>query len=271
MPVFTINDLESLSSFFHGKMGNALGEALMKLLCVNDINKLYDNNKSLSGPDFTTAVLKELDVNYTVRHSEVIENLKDRNFITVSNHPYGGIDGLILVDFFGHIRTDYKVIVNKVLGRIKPLNDSFINVIPTGKKRSIPKNDSIQGIRSVVGHVNSGHPIGIFPSGAISDFNMFRFRVEDRKWQEPVIRLVKKLHVPVLPVKFLGINSALFYALGLIDWRVRLMKLPSELFNKKGKDIELILGDIITPEEIDVYSTPEELGEFLRESVYKLK
>lgn len=271
MPLLTINELQGLSPVFKGKCGKFLAQGLMDISCVSRINELYDKYWFLKGPDFTDAVLSDLGVRYEIKNKDVMNQLRNEAFITISNHPYGGIDGLILVDFVGHFRPDYKVMVNKVLGRIENLSDNFIDVIPTGRKHGKPENESIHGIRSVVEHVVSGHPVGIFPAGAISDINLLKFRVEDRQWQEPVIRLIKRLRVPVLPIRFNGGNSALFYSLGIIDWRIRLLKLPSELFNKKGKTVKLILGDLISPEQLDEYHDIGVLGNFLREKVYNLK
>ena len=239
MPLLTINELQGLSPVFKGKCGKFLAQGLMDISCVSRINELYDKYWFLKGPDFTDAVLSDLGVRYEIKNKDVMNQLRNEAFITISNHPYGGIDGLILVDFVGHFRPDYKVMVNKVLGRIENLSDNFIDVI--------------------------------FPAGAISDINLLKFRVEDRQWQEPVIRLIKRLRMPVLPIRFNGGNSALFYSLGIIDWRIRLLKLPSELFNKKGKTVKLILGDLISPEQLDEYHDIGALGNFLREKVYNLK
>lgn len=271
MPLLTVKELQDSSYIFRGKIGKILAQGLMDISCVSRINALYDRYPSLKGPDFTSAILEDLGVQYEIKNRNAIDVLREGAFITISNHPYGGLDGLILVDFIGHFRPDYKVMVNKVLGRIKNLDDNFIDVIPTGRKQGKPENESIHGIRSVVEHVCSGHPVGIFPAGAISDVNLSKFRIEDRQWQESVIRLIKKLRVPILPIRFLGGNSSLFYSLGLIDWRIRLMKLPSELFNKKGKTVKLILGNVISPELQDEYSDIEAFRTFLRENVYNLK
>lgn len=270
MPVLTISDFQEYSSVFNGKYGKILAKGLMNVLCISRINELYDRHKALEGPDFTDAILKDLGVKYEVKNREVINTLNNRSFITISNHPYGGIDGLILVDFLGRFRFDYKIMVNRILKRIVTLDNNFIEVIPTGIKRVNPKKESIQGVKTVLEHVEAGHPVGIFPSGAISDFKLRNWCIEDRQWQRAVIRLIKKLHVPILPVGFSGGNSALFYSLGLLDWRIRLLKLPSELFNKRNKTVQLVLGNIIMPEQQDGYADIEDFGRFLRENVYKL-
>lgn len=270
MPVLTIGDLQEYSTVFNGKYGKILAKGLMNALCISRINELYDRHKTLEGPDFTDAILRDLGIKYEIRNQGVINPLNNTSFITISNHPYGGIDGLILVDFIGRFRSDYKIMVNRILERVVTLDNNFIDVVPTGQKRIKPEMESIHGVKAVLEHVQAGHPIGIFPSGAISDFKLRKWCVEDRQWQKSVIRLIKKLHVPILPVGFPGGNSALFYSLGLLDWRIRLLKLPSELFNKKNKTVQLVLGNIIMPEQQDDYQDIEDFGNFLRENVYKL-
>lgn len=98
----------------------------------------------------------DIGVEYEVKNPDVLDKLPDGPFITISNHPYGSIDGIILVDLFGHIRPDFKVIVNKFLSRIDTLSDNFICVTPTGEKRTGPTKDSIHGIKVAINHVRSG-------------------------------------------------------------------------------------------------------------------
>ena len=240
----------------------------MRMLSIDKVNDLYDRNSSVTGPDFAKAVLKDIGVEYEVLNNDVLKQLPDGPFITISNHPYGHIDGVMLVYLFGHIRPDFKVMVNKFLGRIENLRDNFICVTPTGTERTGPTKESIQGIKEAVAHIRSGGVLGLFPSGAVSDLSVKDRCIRDREWQEPVIRLIKKMNVPVVPVHFLDRNSNFYYSLGLLDWRVRLLRLPAEVFNKRGKLTRIALGEIISPEELQKYEDIDELRDFLRNKVY---
>lgn len=272
MPLLTDKELADISPIFRGNAGNILARLLMRIFSVNSLNDLYDRNCSFQGEDFARTILNELNIKYSIKNSDALANMPEGAFITISNHPYGSIDGVILVDMFGHLRNDYKVIVNKILSRIRALDRNFINVTPKGNEMTArPTKDSIFGIREAVSHVKNGHPLGIFPSGAVSDFSLRDGCVRDRQWQEPIIRMIKRLRVPILPVKFLGGNSPFFYSLGLIDWRVRILRLPAEVLNKRNKTQELALGNIILPEEQDRYENINDFGVFLRNKVYNLK
>ena len=268
MPLLTLKELESMSPVFRGGMGNAFGRTLMRMLSVDKVNDLYDRNSSYTGPDFAEKVLEDIDVHYDVIGVERLGRLPDGPFITISNHPYGSIDGVMLVDLFGHLRSDYKVMVNGFLSRIETLKDNFICVTPTGNERTAPTKESLRGIKEAIEHVRAGHPLGIFPSGAVSDLSLKDRCIRDRQWQEPVIRLIKKLRVPVVPVKFMDRNSDFYYSLGLIDWRVRLLRLPSEVFNKSGKLTRIRIGEPISPQEQDRYSDIDIFTGFLRSKIY---
>ncbi|MGM9763693.1 MAG: 1-acyl-sn-glycerol-3-phosphate acyltransferase [Candidatus Cryptobacteroides sp.] len=280
MGLLELKELEMVP-LFRGRIGNALGRSVFRWFSVDKLNALYDRNAHITGPDFAAAVLKDLGISYQVGLAglpvtgeacieKVREMVGDGPFITISNHPYGSLDGVAIADLMGHIRQDYKIIVNKILARIKALESNFITVTPTGEERTDPTAASISGIRQAMLQLREGGGLGIFPSGAVSDKSLKDGCVRDREWQEPIMRLIKKANVPVLPIRFFDGNSPLYYNLGLIDWKVRLLRLPAEVFNKDGKPFRIGVGSIITPEEQKKYDDLGAFTAFLRSSVYEM-
>lgn len=271
MPLLSIEELSNASPIFRGCAGKKFAQSLLRLFRVEKVNQLYDNNYQYKGPEFASHVLQDIGVDYQVGGLENLNNLPEGAFITISNHPYGSIDGIILVDLFAHINPDFKVMVNNFLSRIEPLNENFIAVTPTGKRREAATKESIAGVRNAIKHLKNGKPLGIFPSGAVSDLSLKEGCIRDREWQEAIIRLIKKARVPIVPVRFFDGNSKFYYNLGLIDWKVRLLRLPSEVFNKRGKEVRVGIGSPILPQEQDGYSDINDYRTFLRESVYKME
>ena len=84
-----------------------------------------------------------------------------------------------------------------------------------------------------------------------------------------MIRLIKKMNVPVVPVRFLDRNSDFYYSLGLLDWRIRLLRLPAEVFNKRGKTTRIEIGEIITPEQLLELEDIDALRDYLRNKIYQ--
>ena len=270
MPVITVEEFQKLLPKLNGKKGAALIRRAMHLAAIDRVNDLYDHNAHLQGPDFTTGLLQEMGIDYQVGHAERLQELPEGPFITISNHPYGHIDGIILVELFGHLRPDYKVTVNQLLAHIRAMSPNFIEVVPQGKEASSPKAASLAGIRETLARLRDGHPVGFFPSGAVSDLSLKDHAIRDRQWQDPVLRIIQKAKVPIIPVRFFDRNSLLYYRLGLIDWKVRLLRLCWEVFNKRGKDVRLGIGETITVERQEACSSPEEYAQLLRSSVYDM-
>ena len=276
MPLLTISELEQMSPLFRGRVGNVLARCAMRMLRIHRLNALYDRHCHLRGPDFVQSALQELGIKYELLAAtpEVLTQINTLRqgtpFISISNHPYGSIDGVILAECFGRLCPDYKIMVNKVLERVDPLTDSFIFVTPHTANHDMPSRESILGMRRAFEHLRSGGALGLFPAGAVSNLCLRDGSLRDREWQLPVIRLIAKAQVPILPVRFFGGNSLFYYLLGLIHWRIRLLRLPAELFNKEHSPICIGIGPLISVEEQQQYlatHTIEEFGRWLRSRV----
>lgn len=270
MPLLPVSELERLSPIFRGKAGNMLAAFLRKVLSISTVSDLNDKLSHLEGAEFAGALLKELRINYKLGYPERLADLPEGPFITVSNHPYGSIDGIILVDLFGHLRDGFKVMVNEFLAMVKPLAPRWIVVNPKTDASNGVTGKSIQGVRKVLSHLHSGEPIGFFPSGAVSDLSLKEMKIRDREWQETVIRLIKKAEVPIVPVRFFDHNSLWFYELGLIDWRIRTLQLPHEVVNKKHRRVRVGIGETLTVGQQKEHPGIEDFGAWLRSSVYDM-
>ncbi|MBQ9173930.1 MAG: 1-acyl-sn-glycerol-3-phosphate acyltransferase [Bacteroidales bacterium] len=268
MALLPDEELLSLSSFFATGKGKALMSFLRRVV-LPSFTKLYEKNEKYHGAEFADHVLRDQGVDYLVGGVDVLRNLPDGPFITVSNHPYGGVDGLVLVDLIRHLKPDFMVMVNKILSVLHPMEEAFISVTPNGESVGKPTLESISGTRRALAHIREGHPLGLFPSGAVSDLSLKEGRIRDRQWQKPIVRFIMKAGVPVIPVRFFDRNTLFYYILGLIDWRVRLLRLPKEVTNKGGKILRVAFGEPISPERQALFGNdPDAFGKFLRESVY---
>jgi len=270
MSVISTKDLEAWSVFFRGRTGQFLAKTILRLLSVEKVNCVYNNSSSFSGRDFTTRLLKDLGVEYRVGNAQRLKQLPEGSFITISNHPYGGLDGIIMVDMIAGVRPDFKFMVNRYLARVRTLAGNFITVTPADNTKKGITAESIGGLRETLNHIREGHPVGFFPSGAVSDFSLRGMRIRDRNWQEGILRLIRAVNVPVLPVRFLDRNSVFFYFLGLINWRIRTLRLPAEVFNKSGTRPRVVVGKLIAAEELSGFSDADALGVFLRSRVYQM-
>ena len=226
---------------------------------------------STPGVPFSHALVeKEFKVRVRVDHEEILSRFPTGAFVTVSNHPLGAFDGIVLLHEVGTFRPDYQVMVNLFLNNLSAMCPSFIAVDPSGSADPEKKRVTLQGIREAIAHVKAGHPLGFFPAGAVSKVKR-DLHIRDRQWQPSIIRLISQLKVPVIPVYFHGHNSTFFNILGIIDWRLRTLRLPAEVFRMRGREEHLSIGEPITVEEQRDCGTVEELGRLLRARTYELE
>ncbi|CAK7030628.1 MAG: hypothetical protein PARBA_03829 [Parabacteroides sp.] len=269
--VVDIYDLQKAAPFFKSRIGTFLGKVLIKWLDIDKVNRVHANNCHLRGADFTTALLNDplIDIKYKLHNAEVLDNLPEGAFVTVSNHPIGSIDGIMLIDIFASRRPDFKVMVNGILTNIGAMDDNFVSVKPDSKNEGANLKN-MNGVRVSLQRLKEGHPMGFFPAGSISMYNKEAGRIQDLPWTHSVIRLIRKANAPIYPVYFDFLNSRFFYWLGRIDWRIRTLRIPAEAFNKRGHTVDIYIGDPINPEEIQGLDD-KELAEFLYKKTYGAK
>lgn len=268
--VFGIEDLQAAAPVFKTRLGTYFGNKLLDWLSINKVNRLHADNCHLTGYRFTSAILRDIEVSYRLHGAEKLQRQAENAFITVSNHPFGSIDGVMLIDIMTRYRPDFAVMVNGILTNIAAMADHFIAVKPDSKKEGA-NVANVGGVRTSLQRLKDGHPMGFFPAGAISMYNKEKKRIEDLPWAISVVRLVRRGKVPVYPVFFDGLNSSFFYWLGRIDWRIRTLRIPGEVFNKKGRCFDVFIGDPIRPEELAQYPDDRNLADFLHRKTYELQ
>ncbi|MBR5332116.1 MAG: lysophospholipid acyltransferase family protein [Muribaculaceae bacterium] len=267
--VLDYNDISKMVPWFKGK--EKLVNWLLKFLSVDKVNWIHDHNCDTVGCDFTTGLLTDLELTLRIDNEHILDRFPEGAFVTVSNHPFGALDGISLINLVGRRRPQFKVMVNMVLNYISAMRPSFIAVDALASDDPKKKAVSMLGIKNAIRQVRSGEPMGFFPAGAVSKVN-FKGQLEDREWQPTIIRLIQQMNVPVIPIYFHGRNSWWFDFLGVVCWQLRTLRLPAEVFRKKGKTLHISIGEPISVEEqMKHSSTVEEFGEFLKMKTYELR
>ncbi|MCC8096739.1 MAG: lysophospholipid acyltransferase family protein [Tannerellaceae bacterium] len=270
--VVDIDDLQKMVPFFKSRIGTWLGKLLIKWFSVDKVNRIHANHCHLRGAAFTSAMLQDplMDIKYQIHHAERLDTLPEGAFITVSNHPVGSIDGIILIDIMAAWRPDFCVMVNGILMNIGAMEDNFIPVKPDSNKKGADLRN-VNGVRLSLERIKKGHPMGFFPAGAISFYNKQARAIRDLPWMHSVIRLIRKTNVPVYPIHFDFANTRFFYWLGRISWKIRTLRIPAEAFNKKKKVLDVYIGEPIDPRLIRQIQDDTELARFLYEKTYNAK
>lgn len=251
----------------YGVLGTFSGWLLMKILKISTLNKIYDRNKHLTDVVFLNAILDEFQIKFEIPEEDLKRLPKDGAYITISNHPLGGIDGILLLKLMLEREPNFKIIANFLLHRIDPMKPYIMPVNPFETHKDA--KSSVIGIKETLRHLSDGKPLGMFPAGEVSTYKDGKL-VVDKPWEEGAIKLIKKAKVPVIPIYFHAKNSKLFYFLSKLDDTLRTAKLPSELLTQKDRVIKVRIGKPISVTEQNEYEKIEEYSEFLRKKTYML-
>ncbi|GGB78417.1 glycerol acyltransferase [Flavobacterium suaedae] len=251
----------------YGFLGTFSGWLLMKVLKISTMNKIYDKHKHLSDIEFLNALLDEFQIKFEIPEEDFKRLPKEGAYITVSNHPLGGIDGVLLLKLMLERRPDFKIIANFLLHRIEPMKPFIMPVNPFETHKDA--KSSLLGIKDALRHLSEDKPLGIFPAGEVSTYRDGKL-VVDRPWEEGAIKLIKKANVPVVPIYFHAKNSRLFYLLSRMNDTLRTAKLPSELLTQKDRVIKVRIGKPISVAEQNEHESIESYSEFLRRKTYML-
>ncbi|WP_029037587.1 GNAT family N-acyltransferase [Salinimicrobium xinjiangense] len=250
-----------------GFLGTSMGWVVLKTTKLSVINKEYDKRKHMTAAQFVDSILKAFEIYFEIPEDDLKRIPKSGAFITISNHPLGGIDGMILLKLLLSKREDYKVIANFLLQRIEPLQPYIMPVNPFEEHKEA--QSSTKGIKEAILHLREGKPLGIFPAGEVSTYRDDR-RIVDRPWDPAAMKLIQKAKVPVIPIYFHAKNSTFFYRLASVSDILRTAKLPSEMLSQKKRKIKVRIGNPINPQDIQEITTIESLTAFLRRKTYML-
>ncbi|WMW78076.1 lysophospholipid acyltransferase family protein [Flavobacterium sp. 20NA77.7] len=251
----------------YGFLGTFSGWLLMKVLKISTLNKIYDKHKHLSELEFLNAILDEFQIKFEIPEEDLKRLPKEGPYITVSNHPLGGIDGILLLKLMLEREPNFKIIANFLLHRIAPMKPYIMPVNPFENHKD--SKSSVVGIKETLRHLSDGKPLGIFPAGEVSTYKDGKLIV-DKPWEEGAIKIIKKANVPVVPIYFHAQNSKLFYTLSKINDTLRTAKLPSELLTQKKRVIKVRIGKPISVAEQAEYPEISDFCEFLRRKTYML-
>ncbi|MBC7913460.1 MAG: lysophospholipid acyltransferase family protein [Pyrinomonadaceae bacterium] len=244
-----------------------LASLLMEVMKINDVNEIFEKAEHLQGPVFVDKILQILGVKIEFDNRELRNIPKEGAFIAIANHPYGGIEGLVLLKLLCTVRPDAKLMANFILKKIPNLSDYFIAVNPF---ENVDHSSSISGIKNTLALLRDGTPIGIFPAGEVSTYKIQTQQITDKLWHPVVGKIIAKANVPVVPIYFHGNNGLLFNLLSFIHPTLRTAKLPSELFNKQGHTIKIRIGKPIQISDINYQNNTGKLLNYLRAKTYAL-
>lgn len=255
---------ETYPNFKSAKHRKLVIKILKKLLHEHDFNKVINKNQHLRGLAFLEKLLNYFKFSYHVSPDSFRNIPSEGRLIIVANHPIGTLDGLALVKLIRSVRPDVRILANRVLSYMEPLNSIFLPVDVLSEKSSHK-----QAYKAMLKALENEEAVIIFPAGEVSRITSKGIR--DGKWKNGFIKLAKKTASPVLPIYIKATNSALFYALSLLYKPVGTLLLIEEMFNKQDQELKFVVGNPVpTSAFITNDDKNTDLSQRFRKHVYNL-
>ncbi|MBQ6923907.1 MAG: lysophospholipid acyltransferase family protein [Kiritimatiellae bacterium] len=252
------------------RIGAGLSRPLIEhTLCFPQLNRIYAKTSELDeNVSFTNRVLSVMNVQWDVGNQDETAIPKEGPLIIVANHPFGGIEGLLMISMLERFRPDGKVMANYLLSMMPEIRDRFFFVDPFGGPDA--KRANLHSMKASLKWVEEGHALAVFPAGEVSSIDLKTGKVRDPAWSPTIARMVRRTKATVLPVFFTGSNGAFFNMAGLVHPRLRTLLLPKQFVNKRNHRIHVELGPPIPWHDMEEYATDEELIQYLRLRTYVL-
>lgn len=240
---------------------------LHRILHIDEINEVMRLYGHLEGMEFLTRGIEYLDVSCQINGLDKLSS--NGRYLFVSNHPMGGLDGILLLHSIYDKLGSAKSLSNDFLLFLAPLRSFFIPVNKHGHQGATRYLEMRTAFESSV-------QILTFPAGMCS--RELHGKVQDLPWKSSFVKSAVKSGRTIVPIYFDGKNSKFFYRLS--KWRTRLglkiniemLYLVDEMFSKKGSRFSAYIGTPITHEELSTSSrTAAEWTRMIREKTYALK
>lgn len=237
---------------------------IKRIVHENDINEVMAKHGHLQGLDFVDALVGEFGAEVSLIGAENIP--LSGPVIFASNHPLGGLDGIVLMHVLGKYRQDLKFLVNDILLNIPNFEGLFV---PVNKHGGHGK----QGLEVIESTYASKDAVLIFPAGLVS--RKQEGGIRDLEWKKSFISKAKKYHRDVVPVFMEGQNSSFFYGLANIRKKIgikaniEMFYLADEMFGQKNKKISVHIGKPISYQYFDDSKSDRYWAEVVKSKVYE--
>ena len=243
---------------------------LMQTMKINKLNRFVASLRPYGGTvEMLQKALAALNI---TEHFDIswIDELRGKPYITIANHAWGLLDGISFTSHIGTKTPRYRITANYLLSSINSVQDFMIPVNPFEHKAN-KKDKKLGGTQRSLDWIAEGGSVGLFPAGEVATKYKGSDEITDCEWKTSSFRLIRLAQIPVVPIYIDGTNSRWFHFLGKIAPLLRTYRLVKELFNKKNMEIFIKPGKIVYPNEYLKYETDEQLRDFFRNEVFKLK
>ena len=221
------------------------------------------------GQAFWKQALDVMGIELKTPQEQIDRIPKDGPLIITSNHPHGLVDGMVLAELIGRVRTDYKILTRSLLTGITEIDQFMIPVPFPHEEDALEKNLVMR--KDAMNHLKGGGVVILFPSGVVGASKTAFGPVVEEQWNPFTAKMIQRSQAKVLPVFFPGGNSRWYQVANQISPTLRQSLLLFEVVKALNKPQTPVVGQLINRPEIkDWADNPRGFVSWLRDETLKL-
>ena len=222
------------------------------------------------GQPFWKQALDTMGIKLLTPEEQIARIPKDGPIVVTSNHPHGLVDGMILGELIGQVRTDYKILTRSLLTGVAEIDQFMIPVPFPHEPDALEKNLWLR--KQAMDHLKNGGIVAVFPSGSVAASQTMFGPVIEREWNPFTSKMIQRSNAEVLPIFFPGSNSRLYQIANQISATLRQGLLLYEIAHAFNKPQSPVIGHVISRDKISKWSdNPRGFMSWLREETLRLR
>lgn len=208
----------------------------------------FERQGIVAGQAFWPSALAHMGIDIATPDEQVRRIPSSGPLIVVANHPHGLVDGMILAELVGRVRTDYKILVRSLLTGVDEISQFMIPVPFPHEPDALQRNLEMR--RRAMRHLEMGGTVILFPSGSVASARSPFGPAVEAEWNPFTAKLIHRSGAQVLPVRFPGQNSRWYQLASLISPTLRQGLLLHEVVHALNRPQAPIIGEALGPPEI---------------------
>jgi putative hemolysin len=200
------------------------------------------------GQAFWSQALGVMGIELATPPEEIARIPREGPLVITANHPHGLVDGMVLAEMIGRVRTDYKILTRSLLTGVGEIEQFMIPVPFAHEPDALAQN--LQMRKRAMAHLADGGVIVLFPSGVVAASRTLFGPAVEREWNPFTAKMIARSGAAVLPVYFPGQNSRWYQMANQVSATLRQGLLLHEVVHALNKPQRPRVGHPIPPGEI---------------------
>ena len=220
-----------------------------KLTILRMVNKFEKQNEYYRGQRFWGGALKIMGIDLTTPKDQIARIPKTGPVVVVANHPHGMVDGMILAELIGQVRSDYRILTRSVLTGLDEAATSFMIPVPFPHDPEA-QTKMLEMRAKAMGHLKEGGVVALFPSGVVMSSDDWFGPAQEREWNVFTAQMIRRSGAQVVPIFFPGSNSRAYQIANKLSAILRQGLLLHEIVRSCNKPQSPVIGEPISDKDM---------------------